>query len=186
VVHLKRFSFKNLLWREKLGFFVSFPHESLDLGPFVPTADAADAVYDLCGVSNHHGSIWGGHYTAYARSADDGQWRKFDDEAVTPATVATVMASKDAYVLFYRRRSFRAPETTRAPAAAAAAAEPTPAASTAAAAAPVPAASAPTAENAASTPENVVSAAAAAAPFQAARPAAALEDLEALHADSLD
>jgi ubiquitin C-terminal hydrolase len=24
--------------------------------------------YDLVAVSNHHGAIWGGHYTAYSRS----------------------------------------------------------------------------------------------------------------------
>lgn len=28
-------------------------------------------IYDLFGVVNHHGSLLGGHYTAYARCLDD-------------------------------------------------------------------------------------------------------------------
>jgi ubiquitin C-terminal hydrolase len=29
--------------------------------------------YDLCGVVNHYGAVFGGHYTAYGRH-DDGAW----------------------------------------------------------------------------------------------------------------
>lgn len=68
VIHLKRFSFKNLLWREKLDFFVEYPVKGLDLTEFCPTAQTDSCLYDLFAVANHHGAIWGGHYTAYACS----------------------------------------------------------------------------------------------------------------------
>ena len=68
VVHLKRFSWKNVLWREKLGFEVSFPLEGLDLGQYLPQEVARDGfLYDLFGVVNHFGAIWMGHYTALTR-----------------------------------------------------------------------------------------------------------------------
>lgn len=36
-------------------------------------AQAAAPLYDLFAVSNHYGSLGGGHYTAYARMPDTGR-----------------------------------------------------------------------------------------------------------------
>lgn len=36
-------------------------------------------VYNLCSVALHHGSIWGGHYTAIGRGNYEGQWIHYDD-----------------------------------------------------------------------------------------------------------
>ncbi|PWN40949.1 UCH-domain-containing protein [Ceraceosorus guamensis] len=71
-------------------------------------AVAADApIYDLYAVDNHFGGLGGGHYTAYAKNPDDGQWHYFDDSSVTPVADPESVKTKAAYLLFYRRRTTR-------------------------------------------------------------------------------
>lgn len=48
----------------------------------------------------------GGHYTAYAKMQDTGEWYCFDDAHVRRVDAATVQ-SPAAYVLFYLRRGSR-------------------------------------------------------------------------------
>lgn len=60
-------------------------------------------IYDLYAVSNHYGSMGGGHYTAFVRMPDDELWYTFDDSGVYPMSESQVKSS-GAYVLFYRRR----------------------------------------------------------------------------------
>ena len=114
VVHLKRFSAQGM-WRRKNDTPVDFPFE-IDLSPYcLACHDAANGGaaggraapdplwYDLIAVSNHYGSTGGGHYTAFAKHSESGQWHKFDDShtaAVEPKDVVTPAA----YVLFYVRR----------------------------------------------------------------------------------
>ncbi|CAL1541046.1 unnamed protein product [Lymnaea stagnalis] len=62
-----------------------------------------DYTYDLIGVSNHHGNMFGGHYIAFCRSPVDGKWREFNDNKVT--VLEGGIATKEAYLLFYQRRS---------------------------------------------------------------------------------
>lgn len=56
--------------------------------------------YKLYGVVNHHGSLGGGHYTAYARHGD--QWYLFDDSRVEEVATEKIVSSA-AYLLFYER-----------------------------------------------------------------------------------
>ena len=60
-------------------------------------------IYDLYGVSNHMGSLGGGHYTAYAKNCLYNKWFLFDDTEVYKAKHGDIV-SKAAYVLFYRLR----------------------------------------------------------------------------------
>jgi ubiquitin C-terminal hydrolase len=48
IVHLKRFSYRNKHWREKIESVINFPLEGLDMGPFLqgPT-DGIPQLYDL-------------------------------------------------------------------------------------------------------------------------------------------
>lgn len=39
--------------------------------------------YQLFAVSNHYGTMHGGHYTAFAKNVYDKKWYKFDDQYVT-------------------------------------------------------------------------------------------------------
>ncbi|GFR46720.1 hypothetical protein Agub_g8343, partial [Astrephomene gubernaculifera] len=68
VVHLKRFCYTRYS-RNKLDTRVDFPLHGLDLGPYLmrPQPQDAPPLYDLFAVSNHYGSMGGGHYTAYAK-----------------------------------------------------------------------------------------------------------------------
>mmetsp|Transcript_6718 Transcript_6718/g.13802 ORF Transcript_6718/g.13802 Transcript_6718/m.13802 type:complete len:847 (+) Transcript_6718:160-2700(+) len=109
VLHLKRFSYSRY-YRDKLETPVNFPLDDLDLSPYVleePQSEngqpAQPPIYDCVGVSNHMGSLGGGHYTACGRSSEDGQWYKFNDSHTSPMQPQGV-ASGDAYLLFYVRR----------------------------------------------------------------------------------
>jgi len=65
-------------------------------------------VFDLAGVCTHFGSASYGHYTAYARSSEDGKWRLFNDEDVKEVSAEEVAEEKvGAYILFYVRRDAR-------------------------------------------------------------------------------
>ena len=104
VVHLKRFSAQGM-WRRKNDTPVDFPFE-VDLAPYCLQSQhegGGETIYELMAVSNHYGSTGGGHYTAFARHSESGQWHKFDDShtaAVEPKDVVTPAA----YVLMYCRR----------------------------------------------------------------------------------
>lgn len=51
VVHMKRFSYKNRYWREKLETFVNYPIKDLDLSTFVNGPKDIPPCYDLYAVS---------------------------------------------------------------------------------------------------------------------------------------
>jgi len=59
--------------------------------------------YDLYGVSNHFGGLGGGHYTAFAKNFNNGDWYNFNDSSASKTNKSGVCSSA-AYVLFYRRR----------------------------------------------------------------------------------
>ena len=60
-------------------------------------------LYDLCGVSNHFGSLNGGHYTASCRNAATGVWHYFNDSNVGPCGRDRIITNA-AYLLWYRKR----------------------------------------------------------------------------------
>nr|XP_046244388.1 ubiquitin carboxyl-terminal hydrolase 2a isoform X1 [Scatophagus argus]XP_046244389.1 ubiquitin carboxyl-terminal hydrolase 2a isoform X1 [Scatophagus argus] len=101
VLHLKRFS--EARRTSKLSTFVNFPMKDLDLREFA-SENSINAVYNLYAVSNHSGTTMGGHYTAYCRNPNSGEWYTFNDSRVTPMSSSQVRSS-DAYVLFYELSS---------------------------------------------------------------------------------
>jgi ubiquitin carboxyl-terminal hydrolase 2/21 len=106
-LHIKRFKYAGHT-REKLTANVTFPLKGLKLTQFLSdeagATDAAAASYDLYAVSNHFGSMVGGHYTAACRiDSDNGeQWYSFNDEVVQKLSPQAVV-SPCAYILFYVR-----------------------------------------------------------------------------------
>lgn len=108
VIHLKRFSYKKKYWREKLETFVDYPIHDLDLSPYINSPQDSAPIYDLYAVSNHFGSLGGGHYTAYAKNFKDNKWYKYDDSSVQKVDESKVKTSA-AYVLFYRRKDTISP-----------------------------------------------------------------------------
>ncbi|XP_032562874.1 ubiquitin carboxyl-terminal hydrolase 43 isoform X3 [Chiroxiphia lanceolata] len=104
IIHLKRFR-QVAEHRHKLTTLVRFPLRGLDMAPHVaqrgqpggqllgrwapwqpplrlPPGCPRDYLYDLYAVCNHHGSMQGGHYTAYCCNALDGRWYSYDDSRV--------------------------------------------------------------------------------------------------------
>ena len=78
IVHLKRFQYARG-FRNKIESVIEFPcrdDEVLDLTEFMPpgalaSSNGGSLRYKLFGISNHMGSLYSGHYTAYARLWED-------------------------------------------------------------------------------------------------------------------
>ncbi|XP_021369887.1 ubiquitin carboxyl-terminal hydrolase 19-like isoform X2 [Mizuhopecten yessoensis] len=115
IIQLKRFSFRNFIWRDKIDKMVDFPVRGFDLSQFYIGAQPKNEpppVYDLYAVVNHYGGILGGHYTAFVRCADltdssknDVDWRLCDDSRVSSVSnEKNQVVTRGAYLLFYRRR----------------------------------------------------------------------------------
>ncbi|OWK52885.1 Ubiquitin carboxyl-terminal hydrolase 43, partial [Lonchura striata] len=125
IIHLKRFR-QVAEQRHKLTTLVRFPLRGLDMAPHVaqrgqpgvqllgrwapwqpplrlPPGCPRDHLYDLYAVCNHHGSMQGGHYTAFCCNALDGRWYSYDDSRVEGVREAEV-STRSAYILFYQRR----------------------------------------------------------------------------------
>ncbi|XP_075047286.1 ubiquitin carboxyl-terminal hydrolase 2 isoform X2 [Mixophyes fleayi] len=98
VLHLKRFS-EARIRSSKLSTFVNFPLKDLDLREF-SSEPSTHATYNLYAVSNHSGTTMGGHYTAYCKNPNNGEWYTYNDSRVTAMSSSQVKSS-DAYVLFY-------------------------------------------------------------------------------------
>lgn len=107
VLQLKRFIDENGYIR-KLDTLVEFDINELDMGKFLPTKPSCskNTVYDLIAVSNHIGSVYGGHYTAYARESVGAPWYLYNDSRVSRIYSEDKVASQnhDAYILVYLRR----------------------------------------------------------------------------------
>ena len=91
--------------QEKNDAFVEFPTEGLDMRQYARTLanEPEPVLYDLIGVSNHFGSLNGGHYTASCKSPASGQWHYYNDSTVSSCNRSKVV-SPAAYLLWYRRR----------------------------------------------------------------------------------
>ncbi|KAK7375213.1 hypothetical protein VNO78_35906 [Psophocarpus tetragonolobus] len=100
VIHLKRFQYSRY-FKNKLETYVDFPVDNLDLSAYITHGNSESYHYTLYAVSNHYGSMGGGHYTAFVHRGGD-QWYDFDDSHVYPISKEKIKSSA-AYVLFYRR-----------------------------------------------------------------------------------
>jgi len=122
ILHLKRFA-QGSGFRSAFSSFsknnatVRFNPEGLSLSKYcaeraVPASGDARGggrpTYELFGVSNHSGSLGGGHYTAYCRNVGNGQWYHYNDSSVGGHSAAGTCSSS-AYVLFYRLRDMPLP-----------------------------------------------------------------------------
>ena len=66
--------------------------------PVRPLALVSAPSYDLCAVSNHHGTVNGRHYASYCKPPQD-VWYQCDDKTVTK--LRTPVKTSTAYLLFY-------------------------------------------------------------------------------------
>ncbi|XP_052138964.1 ubiquitin carboxyl-terminal hydrolase 8-like [Oryza glaberrima] len=102
IIHLKRFSYSRYT-KNKLETCVDFPVHDLDLSKYIGSrGQQISNHYRLYAISNHYGSMGGGHYTAYVYHEGKKGWFDFDDRHVGPISEESIKTSA-AYVLFYRR-----------------------------------------------------------------------------------
>ncbi|PNF28268.1 hypothetical protein B7P43_G06644 [Cryptotermes secundus] len=97
VIHLNRFYHDG--WWRKRQTYVDFPF-NLDMRHFSLVPDQRYVSYKLYGVSNHYGSMEGGHYTAYCKNELYNKWYKFDDHEVSEISNNDIRSGA-AYILFY-------------------------------------------------------------------------------------
>jgi uncharacterized UBP type Zn finger protein len=109
VVQLKRFTKHKI--GIKLDIMIDYPVEGLDMSPFVKL-DPQDKIYDLFGVVCHVGMIaCAGHYTAFCLNPVDNKWYYYDDSNVREVKKEQVV-TRNAYILFYKKRSVKNDLTT--------------------------------------------------------------------------
>lgn len=68
------------------------------------SSSVEETTFNLYGVVCHHGTMQGGHYTAYCKNPVDNCWYLFDDTKVIPVLEEAVVTA-DAYLLFYQKSS---------------------------------------------------------------------------------
>jgi ubiquitin carboxyl-terminal hydrolase 8 len=100
VISLKRFSPDGT---QKLNTMIDFPFD-LDLSSYVKGYNASSFQYELYGICNHMGGVMGGHYTAFAKHADN-TWIHFNDNSVEVVDDANKIITPLAYCLFYRKKN---------------------------------------------------------------------------------
>lgn len=107
ILSLNRFKQHNTYFKEKLEDLIDFPISGLDMTKHVLAHQGQPdpLCYDLIGVINHYGSMNFGHYIAFGRNSQSGEWYEFNDSTVSEISASSVCSSA-AYVLFYKRRGF--------------------------------------------------------------------------------
>jgi len=112
IIHLKRFQYTRYS-REKIDTEIQIPTRGLDLSDKILDQNHENRVYDLIGLSNHSGGLGSGHYTAKALNKND--WHEFNDSSAykIPEGLAEILNSREAYLLFYRRRESNTMRKTR-------------------------------------------------------------------------
>jgi len=106
IIVLKRFHYEGP-WRDKLNTFVDFPMRNLDLTKYALQAHSSQPeksenyLYDLYAVTNHFGTLSGGHCmllhcyididTACIHNKLRGKWFVFDDSRVSPCEDTSVV-----------------------------------------------------------------------------------------------
>ena len=86
IIHFKRFSHtrNSAFGSKKLNDKIDFPIDGLNMSKYVlQNIDGKKIFYDLYAVSNHFGSLNGGHYTAFAKNPIQNKWFQFDDSEVS-------------------------------------------------------------------------------------------------------
>lgn len=105
IIDLKRFEYNSSGNLRKIQVQIDIPVNNVSFSKYVTGYNKESYVYDLFGVCNHHGSIWGGHYTASVRNAN-GKWYGYNDTQVKELPITENITSNLPYCLFYRKKKF--------------------------------------------------------------------------------
>jgi len=100
VIDIKRFHNQN----KKNQILVTFPLENWNLSKYIIGYKKDSYIYDLYGICNHSGNVFGGHYTAYVKNAN-GKWYHFNDTQVMEIKDLSQLITPKAYCFFYRKKT---------------------------------------------------------------------------------
>ena len=102
IIHLKRFD-EN---KKKIEIKIDYPIEGLNMEKYVfnNSDDNYPMKYDLFAITCHIGNKGFGHYYSICKNVFKKKWYKIDDNKITEINNINDIITKDAYVLFYRRR----------------------------------------------------------------------------------
>jgi len=99
IIHLKRFTNDN----KKLHNVINTPIIDVDFSKYVHGYNPNEYIYDLFGTCNHSGNVYGGHYTANIKNAND-KWYSFNDTLIKEIS-ETSLINEHTYCLFYRKKN---------------------------------------------------------------------------------
>ena len=99
IIDLKRFT--NAV--KKNDVLVDFPLENLNLTNYVLGYNKKESIYDLYGVCNHSGNVFGGHYTAFIKNSNN-KWYHYNDTSITELKNHQNIKTNRAYCFFYRKK----------------------------------------------------------------------------------
>lgn len=102
IIHLKRFNF-NRRSRNKITDLIKFPIEGLDLDEYIINPKEKGYTYNLFAVSNHTGTLKGGHYTTFAKNSYSDDWFCFNDSHIKKVDDIKSIVTNSAYMLFYEK-----------------------------------------------------------------------------------
>uniref|UniRef100_A0A0C9QKT9 ubiquitinyl hydrolase 1 n=1 Tax=Fopius arisanus TaxID=64838 RepID=A0A0C9QKT9_9HYME len=113
VIHLNRFAGTEV-GLEKKNTSVVFPLMDFNLKQYLVVDADSNTLnhphnysYNLYGLSNHYGTMGGGHYTAFCKSSTLNKWYKYDDHSVSEISEQNVRSQNSyAYLLFYTSLSY--------------------------------------------------------------------------------
>ena len=95
---------------KKSTIAIQYPTRGLDLSNYEKGARSdLRALYDLKAVVLHSGSLTRGHYKTRAQDPATGLWFEFDDESAVAQDEMSAIDEKEAYLLFYVRKSSLSP-----------------------------------------------------------------------------
>ena len=104
VIHLKRFYFEGNQCC-KIECPVGFPMTALNIDVLSCADNVTESsLYDLYSFICHSGTLFGGHYTAHAKTAIEAEWNYFNDESYESMDPPSAEENQKAYVLFYQRK----------------------------------------------------------------------------------
>lgn len=74
VIHLKRFEGNSEMGFQKNSLFLDFPLKNLDIIEYISPLELrygniTSANYDIYSISNHYGTMNGGHYTSFCKNS---------------------------------------------------------------------------------------------------------------------
>lgn len=99
IITLKRFKNNNT----KIQTFVNCPLINLNLSKYIVGYLPDSYIYDLFGTANHSGNVFGGHYTACIKNAND-NWYSFNDTLINKISENDII-TPHTYCLFYRKKN---------------------------------------------------------------------------------